>query len=173
METSREIVEVEDVTLQIEMIGNIEDEEPKLVNDERYIPIEIIGKKTIVEKSLENRKNGVPGTRSNREKEEQETEDQEEQEQEEERTGVPLDICSHGVSLDNVPLETSSKRTSLIVTHEDGTVEENEGEVTCLGLTPDLDRKSKIIIEEFYQETQTSPPLVETVTARLDPEVRS
>ena len=44
METSREIRDVEDVTIQIEMIENIEDEEPKLENDERYIPIEIIGK---------------------------------------------------------------------------------------------------------------------------------
>ena len=44
METSREIRDVEDVTIQIEMIENIEDEEPKLEHDERYIPIEIIGK---------------------------------------------------------------------------------------------------------------------------------
>ena len=44
METSREIRDVEDVTIQIEMIENIEDEEPKLENDARYIPIEIIGK---------------------------------------------------------------------------------------------------------------------------------
>ena len=44
METSPEIRDVEDVTIQIEMIENIEDEEPKLEHDERYIPIEIIGK---------------------------------------------------------------------------------------------------------------------------------
>ena len=44
METSRDITEVEDVVnIQVEMIGNIEDEEEKLENDERYIPIEIIG----------------------------------------------------------------------------------------------------------------------------------
>ena len=44
METSRDITEVEDVVnIQVDVIGNIEDEEEKLENDERYIPIEIIG----------------------------------------------------------------------------------------------------------------------------------
>ena len=42
METSSD--SMENVHIQIEIIGNIEDEEPKLENDERYIPIEIIGR---------------------------------------------------------------------------------------------------------------------------------
>ena len=45
METSSDIME--DVHIQIEIIGNIEDEEQKLENDERYIPIEIIGKELL------------------------------------------------------------------------------------------------------------------------------
>ena len=52
-------------------------------------------------------------------------------------------------------------------------MEENEGEVTCLGLTPDVDRKSKIIIEEVSQENQTSPGLEEEAAAHPEPEVRS
>ena len=67
----------------------------------------------------------------------------------------------------------TSNRTSLIITYEDGTVEENDGEVTCLGLTPDIERKSKIIIEEVSQENQTSPTLEEAPAARFDPQVRS
>ena len=116
---------------------------------------------------MENREIILPGTR-----EEGEEEETEEEEEEEDRAGDPLEICSHRARLDAAPGEIPSNRTSLIITHEDGTVEENEGEVTCLGLTPDLDRKSKIIIEEFYQETQTSPPLVETAANPPDPEVR-
>ena len=53
METSREIVEEEEVAnIQIEIIGNIEDQEPKLENDftdERYIPIKIVIGREIVE----------------------------------------------------------------------------------------------------------------------------
>ena len=52
-------------------------------------------------------------------------------------------------------------------------MEENEGEVTCLGLTPDIDRKSKIIIEEVSQENQTSPELEEAAAEHPDPQVRS
>ena len=36
---------------------------------------------------------------------------------------------------------TSSNRASLVVTHEDGSTEDLEGEVTCLGLS--IDRWSK------------------------------
>ena len=80
--------------------------------------------------------------------------EEEEEEEENATAGVPLDVPSN--------------RTSLIITHEDGTVEENEGEVTCLGLTPDLERKSKISIEEVSPpEDQTSP------AARPGTEVRS
>ena len=50
------------------------------------------------------------------------------------------------------PVDIPSNRTSLIITHEDGSVEEEEGEVTCLGLTPDHDRRSKVLIEEVLQE---------------------
>ena len=67
----------------------------------------------------------------------------------------------------------TSNRTSLIITYEDGTVEENDGEVTCLGLTPDIERKSKIFIEEVSQENQTSPTLEEAPAARPDTQVRS
>ena len=81
----------------------------------------------------------------------------------EEDTNVQM-LVSEGVQ---------SNRTSLIITHEDGTTEENECEVTCLGLTPDLDRKSKIIIEEVSQENQTLPRLEEAAAARTDPQVRS
>ena len=52
-------------------------------------------------------------------------------------------------------------------------MEENDGEVTCLGLTPDVDRRSKIIIEEISQENQISPGLEEASTAQPDPQVRS
>ena len=94
------------------------------------------------------------------------------EEEEEDKPGSdPLDISSQGISLDNV--EAGSARTSLIITYEDGTVEENEGEVTCLGLTPDIDRKSKIIIEEVSQENQTSPELEEAAAEHPDPQVRS
>ena len=53
METSREVVEEEEVAnIQIEIIGNIEDDETKLENDftdERYIPIKIVIGREIVE----------------------------------------------------------------------------------------------------------------------------
>ena len=53
METSREIVEEEEVAnIQIEIIGNIEDDETKSENDftdERYIPIKIVIGREIVE----------------------------------------------------------------------------------------------------------------------------
>ena len=52
-------------------------------------------------------------------------------------------------------------------------MEDCEGEVTCLGLTPDVDRKSRIIIEEVSQENQTSPELEEAAATRSDPQVRS
>ena len=114
---------MEDVNIKIEIIENSEDEEPKLENDERYIPIEIvIGKRKEYYKEF-NIANHTKGTM-----------EEEEEEEENATAGVPLDVPSN--------------RTSLIITHEDGTVEENEGEVTCLGLTPDLERRSKISIEE-------------------------
>ena len=102
----------------------------------------------------------MPGTR----------EEDEKKEKEEDNYGVPLDldIQSHRASLEIV-----SNRTSLLITHEDGTMEDCEGEVTCLGLTPDVDRKSKIIIEEVSQENQTSPQLEEVAAALFDPQVRS
>ena len=37
---------MEDVSIHIEMIGNIEDDEEKMsFTDERYIPIEVIGRR--------------------------------------------------------------------------------------------------------------------------------
>ena len=103
---------------------------------------------------------------------EDEKEDEAEEEEDEDTPGVPLVIGSQGSSLDKVCLEIGSNRTSLIITHDDGTVEENEGEVTCLGLTPDVDRRSRIIIEEISQENKTSPGLEEAAAAPPDPQVR-
>ena len=98
--------------------------------------------------------------------------EEEGEEVEDTQATIPLDIRSNRTSLDNVPPEITSNRTSLIITHEDGTVEENEGEVTCLGLTPDVERKSKIFIEEVSQENQASPALEEASATRPDSEVR-
>ena len=51
METSPEIMQ--EVSIQIEMIGDIEDEDEKMscTTDERYIPIEIIGRIKAVDKT--------------------------------------------------------------------------------------------------------------------------
>ena len=54
-----------------------------------------------------------------------------------------------------LPIDIPSNRTSLIITHEDGSVEEHEGEVTCLGVTPDVDRRSKVLIEEVPEENSS------------------
>ena len=54
------------------------------------------------------------------------------------------------------PLEIKSNRTSLIITHDDGTTEENECEVTCLGVTPDFGCKSDLQIEEIILESMMS-----------------
>ena len=47
---------MEDVNIEIEIIGNIEDDEPMLENDsftdERFIPIEIIGKRNKILKNV-------------------------------------------------------------------------------------------------------------------------
>ena len=48
-----------------------------------------------------------------------------------------------------------SNRTSLIITHEDGTTEENECEVTCLGLTPDTGHRRSVEIQELFQIKMT------------------
>ena len=63
----------------------------------------------------------------------------------EEDTNVQM-LVSEGVQ---------SNRTSLIITHEDGTTEENECEVTCLGLTPDTGHRRSVEIQELFQIKMT------------------
>ena len=46
--------------------------------------------------------------------------------------------------------ELKSARTSLIITHEDGSTEEAETEVTCLGLTPEPDHRNSLHIQEIF-----------------------
>ena len=48
---------------------------------------------------------------------------------------------------------SSSNRGSLIITHEDGSTEENECTVTCLGISSDLGRNQGLQIEEISQDT--------------------
>ena len=45
--------------------------------------------------------------------------------------------------------ELQSNRTSLIITHEDGSTEETETEVTCLGVTPEADHRNSLHIQEI------------------------
>ena len=52
---------------------------------------------------------------------------------------------------EDVPSE--SNRTSLIITHEDGTTEENIGLVTNLGVSGSSDDRGSVSIEEIGQET--------------------
>ena len=42
-----------------------------------------------------------------------------------------------------------SNRTSLIITHEDGTTEETETQVTCLGVTPEANPRNSLHIQEI------------------------
>ena len=42
-----------------------------------------------------------------------------------------------------------SNRTSLIITHEDGTTEETETHVTCLGVTPEANPRNSLHIQEI------------------------
>ena len=49
--------------------------------------------------------------------------------------------------------KSSSNRGSLIITHEDGSTEENECTVTCLGISSDLGRNQGLQIEEISQDT--------------------
>ena len=45
--------------------------------------------------------------------------------------------------------ELQSNRTSLIITHEDGSTEETETEVTCLGVTPEAGHRNSLHIQEI------------------------
>ena len=130
------IKEGEDMSARKEVNIKIEvreEEESEIdTNDlgERSIPIEILGRNVMVIYCLYH---SIASCRAG---------SIEDVEEEEEESVFAVDI--------------PSKRTSLIITHEDGTVEENEGQVTCLGLTPDFDIRSKVSIEEFPQGQQTS-----------------
>ena len=42
-----------------------------------------------------------------------------------------------------------SNRTSLIITHEDGTTEETETQVTCLGVAPEANPRNSLHIQEI------------------------
>ena len=129
------IKEGEDMSARKEVNIKIEvreEEESEIdTNDlgERSIPIEILGRNVMVIYCLYN---SIASCRAGS------IEDVEEEEESIFAVDIP------------------SKRTSLIITHEDGTVEENEGQVTCLGLTPDCDIRSKVSIEEFPPGQQTS-----------------
>ena len=75
-----------------------------------------------------------------------------------EERSIPIEIIGTIDEIDEneetfpYPLEIKSNRTSLIITHDDGTTEENECEVTCLGVTPDFGCKKDLHIEEIIQE---------------------
>ena len=45
--------------------------------------------------------------------------------------------------------ELQSNRTSLIITHEDGSTEETETEVTCLGVIPEAGHRNSLHIQEI------------------------
>ena len=49
--------------------------------------------------------------------------------------------------------ELQGNRTSLIITHEDGSTEETETEVTCLGVTPDEGHRNSLHIQEIVLAT--------------------
>ena len=51
------------------------------------------------------------------------------------------------------PDTPKSNRASLIITHEDGTTEENECVVTCLGVSSDSSGSQGLTIEEISQDT--------------------
>ena len=75
-----------------------------------------------------------------------------------EERSIPIEIIGTIDEIDEneeafpYPLEIKSNRTSLIITHDDGTTEENECEVTCLGVTPDFGCKNDLHIEEIILE---------------------
>ena len=49
--------------------------------------------------------------------------------------------------------ELQGNRTSLIITHEDGSTEETETEVTCLGVTPEEGHRNSLHIQEIVLAT--------------------
>ena len=49
--------------------------------------------------------------------------------------------------------ELQGNRTSLIITHEDGSTEETETEVTCLGVTPEGGHRNSLHIQEIVLAT--------------------
>ena len=53
--------------------------------------------------------------------------------------------------------ELKSNRTSLIITHEDGSTEETETEVTCLGVTPEGGQRNSLFIQEIVMAANNIP----------------
>ena len=64
--------------------------------------------------------------------------------------GTILDLDESEVQQLLLDEELKSARTSLIITHEDGSTEEAETEVTCLGLTPEPDHRNSLHIQEIF-----------------------
>ena len=64
--------------------------------------------------------------------------------------GTILDLDESDVQQLLLDEELKSNRISLIITHEDGSTEEAETEVTCLGLTPEPDHRNSLHIQEIF-----------------------
>ena len=64
--------------------------------------------------------------------------------------GTILDLDESDVQQLLLDEKLKSARTSLIITHEDGSTEEAETEVTCLGLTPEPDHRNSLHIQEIF-----------------------